>query len=176
MDPEKPDTAAQEVLAEAQRISPNPTENQKTEAKIEAAITQESEDALLEEEEQSALHNNHAESVQKIEASTTQNNTTSNEVTALETGTENPQTFINDADSDLTSDSDDEPDVITNTVNLFPANNNNLVAGKPGENKGNVAVPRDIGTVVKPTAGETPEVKVQGDSQFTVYFFRGFKS
>ena len=175
MDPEKPDTAAQEVLAEAQRISPNPTENQKTEAKIEAAITQDSEDALLEEEEQSALHNNHAESVQKIEASSTQNNT-SNEVTALETGTENPQTFINDADSDLTSDSDDEPDVITNTVNLFPANNNNnLVTGKPGENKGNVAVPRDIGTVVKPTAGETPEVKVQGDSQFTVYFFRGFK-
>ena len=51
MDPEKPDTAAQEVLAEAQRISPNPTEsNQKTEAKIEAAISQDSEDALLEEE------------------------------------------------------------------------------------------------------------------------------
>jgi len=126
--------------------------------KIEEGLSQETEDAIIE-EEQSALHTGNAEA-----AVITKNESN------LETGTENAQTFINDNDSDLSSDSDDEPDVITNTVNLFPANNASNIVGKPGDSKNpNVAVPRDIGTVVKPTAGETPEVKAQGDSAFTIY-------
>ena len=88
--------------------------------------------------------------------------------------TENPNTTkhnINNEDSDDESDdSDDEPiDVITSNKDV-PALVN-LMNSQPAttDKQGQIVVPKDVGTIVKPTTGKAPAVMVQGDSAHSVY-------